>query len=279
MKKPTGLVGRLASLYCLLTAVLVLGVGCGSSGSSGNEDERATFAQLWIQQKPEEILIAEGEAGEASLTRNFYFIMDGSGSMRERTSNQCGGDQKFNNKIEGADWAIKQFLESVPEDVNIGLYVFDSVGQREVVALGTGNRDEFTNAVDNIQAAGGTPLAEAIRYGTDQLVSRYRKQLGYGEFRLVVVTDGIADDIPQAALYAAKYGIPIYTIGLCVDQNHPLRQFSVSYRAADNFADLSQGLQDTLAELPDFDKAHFEGEETTGQDSTADNLHDSEVKQ
>ena len=100
-------------------------------------------------------------------------------------------------------------------------------------------------------------MAQAIRYGTDQLIRQYQRQLGYGEYRLVVVTDGIAEEIPQAALYAAQYGIPIYAIGLCVEANHPLRNFSVSYRAADSFRDLQKGLEATLAELPNYDVTEF----------------------
>jgi len=52
--------------------------------------------------------------------------------------------------------------------------------------------------------------------------------------------------------------MPIYAIGLCVQADHPLRQFSVSYRAADNYEDLQKGLDATLAELPNFDVTEFE---------------------
>ncbi|MCP5049918.1 MAG: VWA domain-containing protein [bacterium] len=234
---------------------------CSSGGSSSQEAAKSPadeFEKRWILQKASDIPIPADGGGQPEITRNFYFIMDGSGSMRERTTRNCGGDQKFSNKMEGARWAIKKFLEYVPDEVNIGLYVFDRDGQREAVPLGSGNRETFLNAVDKIDGGGGTPLAQSIRVGTDRLVYQYKKQLGYGEFRLVVITDGEAKGIPSAALYAAKYGIPIYSIGLCVGQYHPLRRFSVSYRAADNFADLSQGLQDTLAELPDFDVTQFE---------------------
>lgn len=232
---------------------------CGPPPSEEwNDDQRQSLETQWIEQIPEAISIPQETGGEAELTRNFYFIMDGSGSMRESTTRECGGDQKFDDKMAGARWAIKTFLENVPEDVNIGLYVFDSNGRREIVPLGIANRDVFLKAVDDIDAGGGTPLAEAIRFGTTKLVQQYQKQLGYGEFRLVAVTDGKARDIPEAALYAAKFGIPIYAIGLCVGEDHPLRHFSVSYRAADNFADLSRGLTDTLAELPSFDVTEFE---------------------
>ncbi len=245
------------ALICLMAMMLQF---CGpTSGTSKSQNQKKANALKWLHLKPATIEIPANVTGEAQLTRNFYFIMDGSGSMGEATSRDCGGDQRFADKMQGARWAIKKFMENVPKDVHIGLYVFDSQGKREVVPLGAGNRDAFIKAVDDIREGSGTPLASAIRYGTNRLVEKYKSQLGYGEFRLVVVTDGKASGIPGAALYAAKYGIPIYTIGLCVGTDHPLRQYSVSYRAADNFADLSKGLQDTLAEIPNFDVTEFEG--------------------
>jgi hypothetical protein len=252
--------------FILLVCILAAGLVSCSSQPSQSQQSKSTekkqsptdFSSLWIEQERTKIPIPADIGGQADLTRNFYFIMDGSGSMREPTTRDCGGDQRFIDKISGARWAIKKFLENVPEDMNIGLYIFDRDGRREVVPLGKANRDAFLRAVDNIDAGSGTPLAGAVRYGTDQLVAQYKKQLGYGEFRLVVVTDGIANNIPDAALYAAKYGIPIYAIGLCVEENHPLRQYSVSYQAADSFADLSKGLSETLAELPNFDITQFD---------------------
>lgn len=251
---------------CGLTVILLAGLlfYCKPSSTSSQQgweaaqEQPGNIERLWIKQKPARIAIPEDVGEKAELTRNFYFILDGSGSMSEPTNQDCGGDQQFNDKLEGAKWAVNKFLEHVPDNVNIGLYVYDNNGKGEVVPLGPANRKVFIAAVDKIESGGGTPLAQAIRFGADRLVQQFKKQLGYGEFRLVVVTDGKADDIPQAALYAAKYGIPIYAIGLCIGQDHPLRNFSVSYRAADNFADLSSGLQDTLAELPSFDTSRFE---------------------
>lgn len=256
---------RLILLACILAAGLM---SCSSQSSQSRQSKTSEekkspsdFSRLWIEQERTTIPIPADIGGQADLTRNFYFIMDGSGSMREPTTSECGGDQSFPDKISGARWAIKKFLENVPEDMNIGLYIFDREGRREVVPLAKDNRDAFLRAVDNIDAGGGTPLARAIHYGTDQLAAQYKKQLGYGEYRLVVVTDGIANEIPEAALYAAKYGFPIYAIGLCVGANHPLRQFSVSYQAADNFADLSKGLSESLAELPVFDVTQFDSQQ------------------
>ncbi|MEM7350794.1 MAG: vWA domain-containing protein [Acidobacteriota bacterium] len=198
------------------------------------------------------------DGAEASLARNFYFIVDGSGSMKSKPSGACRGDQRSPSKLAGAQWAVEQFLERVPDDVNLGLYLFDRDGRREVVPLAANNREAFLRYINNIRAGGGTPLGPAIHFATDQLVEQYKRQLGYGEFRLVVVTDGRADQIPEAARYAAHFGMPIYAIGLCISDDHPLRRYAVSYRAADSFEDLAQGLEETLAELPEFDVTDFE---------------------
>ena len=208
---------------------------------------------------PIEIPLDEEMAGaEVSTARNFYFIIDGSGSMESKPGGACSGDQSFNSKLAGAQWAVQEFLAKVPDNVHLGLYFFDREYRQEVVALGAGNRQEFLAAVNAIQAGGGTPLAAAITFATDRLVEQYKRQLGYGDYRLVVVTDGRADNIPEAARYAAHYGMPIYAIGLCIDEDHPLRRFAVSYRAADSFADLAAGLEETLAELETFDATDFE---------------------
>lgn len=210
-----------------------------------------------------EIPLDETDVGqEASLTRNLYFIFDGSGSMKRSTGSDCRGDQRFDTKIEGARWAVQEFLSKVPDEIAIGLYVFDANGREERVPLGVDNRGDFLEALAQVRVGGGTPLAEGIQFGTQQLVEQYKHQLGYGEFRLVVVTDGQADHIPAAARFATRYGMPIYAIGLCIGEDHPLRTLAVSYRAADNFADLAQGLEETLAELPSFDVTTFDLDET-----------------
>ncbi len=209
--------------------------------------------------EPVEIpLDEEMEGAEVSLARNFYFIFDGSGSMDSGPGGACRGDQSFGSKLEGAQWAVEEFLAKVPEEVHLGLYVFDRDVREEVVPLGAGNREKFLAQINRIRAGGGTPLAAGITFGAERLVEQYKRQLGYGDYRLVVVTDGRADKIPEAARYAGHFGMPIYAIGLCIDEDHPLRRYAVSYRAADSFADLAEGLEQTLAELETVDVTTFE---------------------
>lgn len=183
--------------------------------------------------------------------------------MDEDPASRCGGGSStFPSKIAAARWAIGEFLKQVPDNDRIGLYVFDRNGQREVVPLGTGNRDRFLTAVKSVYAMGGTPLAEAIITGVGRLVAQREKQLGYGEFRLVVVTDGEATGrrLEDGTSFALANRIPIYTIGFCVGRTHTLFKHSVSYRAANSPAELRRGLEDTLGELETFDMKAFGGQ-------------------
>src|SRR5260221_11742948 len=90
--------------------------------------------------------------GEAALTRNFYFVFDGSGSMAESLNQQCQGDKRFSNRLAGAKWAVEQFMPHIPPDVNLGLWVFDFHGDEERVPLGPGNRERFSSEVQNTAA-------------------------------------------------------------------------------------------------------------------------------
>jgi uncharacterized protein with von Willebrand factor type A (vWA) domain len=234
-------------IFCCVWALLISLAGCGDKRTA--ESERTKAQDIVDQLKRSEIVL-DDPAGEASLARNFYFIFDGSGSMAEVRDGKT--------KLRGAKEAVREFLTKIPPNSNLGLYVFDSKGRRELVPLGSNNRDDFMQAISEVEAGGGTPLASSIRFGTDQLVNQYKRQLGYGEYRLIVVTDGEASNIPEAALYAARYNTPIYAIGLFVESDHPLRAYAMSYREANNYEDLRKALEETLAELPSFDLTDFE---------------------
>jgi Ca-activated chloride channel homolog len=199
--------------------------------------------------------------GEASLTRNFYVIFDASGSMSEALNKQCQGDKRFGSRLEGAKWAVEQFMPLVPSDVNLGLWIFDANGNSERLPLSLESRAQFLTAIQKTRAGGKTPLTESIEQGVNRLVQQRDRQLGYGEFRLVVVTDGEATGRPltQAVAYARERRIPIYTIGLCLGAQHELRKYSVSYRAADSMEALRRGLEETLAETSVFDPQTFPG--------------------
>jgi uncharacterized protein with von Willebrand factor type A (vWA) domain len=201
-------------------------------------------------------------AAENQTARNFYVVFDGSGSMFGGAPNT----DKFRNKLEGAKWAAEQFAATVPDDVQLGMFVFDGKGRREVLSLKANNKAEFLAAVKAVMpnTGTGTPLGESMIVALKTLKRQYEAQMGYGEFRLLVVTDGEANDIGQvnaAGKLAAEYGIPVYTIGFGIGPNHSLRKYSRSYQDAHDAEHLKKALQEAGAELPDFDPKDFTGAE------------------
>jgi len=191
-------------------------------------------------------------------TRNFYVVLDGSGSMSERA---CKGDGK---KIDQAKAALEVFSKAVPRNANLGLLVFDSRGVSERVALATDNRQAFSQQVQATNPSGGTPLLGAIALARQRLEDQGRRQLGYGEYNLVVVTDGEAssgqDPRQEVNNILARSPIVIHTIGFCISSNHSLNQTGRTvYKAANDRADLERGLEAALAEAPKFTADRFTG--------------------
>ena len=200
---------------------------------------------------------ASGGLDQAESTRrNYYVVFDASGSMVET---KCAGGS--GSKIDVAKRALAEFASKLPRDVNLGLSVFDVHGIREVLPLGPIREDVLAQAINPIRAGGATPLAESIRMASEALTVQGRRQSGYGEFHLVVITDGEASGpSPKTVVdkLLAESPIVLHTIGFCIGENHSLNQPGrVVYRSADNPAELARGLADVLAESPSFAATTF----------------------
>lgn len=232
------------NLSCLRILVLILAAsllsGCEAATDSDNASDVVDVAEL---SATEPAL----PAANVNLTaRNIYVVFDGSGSMEESIPN-------FENRLAGAKWAVHQFVDGLPDGVNLGLYVFDHSGSREVLPLGPDNKKEFLSQIDAVVADGGTPLGESIEAAVQTLRAQQAKQKPYGEFRLLVVTDGHASDsIGSGVKAAAKSNLPIYTIGLGIGKNHELRKVSRSYQDAADAEQLSAALKAAGSELEDY---------------------------
>ncbi|MBN1798685.1 MAG: VWA domain-containing protein [Spirochaetales bacterium] len=182
---------------------------------------------------------------EENLTKkNYYIILDGSGSMQD------------DNKMAIAKKALIEFVAHVPRDANLGLAVFDGSGLSERVPLGD-DRYEFTNQVQKTTAKGNTPLKEALELAYAKLIKQAQQQIGYGEYNIVVVTDGEAspghepDRIVNLILDHSP--VIIHTIGFQIGEDHSLNQpGKIYYKSAKNLDELSQGLEEVLAESESF---------------------------
>lgn len=190
------------------------------------------------------------------LTRNYYVVMDASGSMKDV---DCSGGQ---TKMQVAIDALEEFTQALPAGSNFGLALFNDNQIGELVPLGQASRGGVKRLMQGLVPAGSTPLRTSINFAYEKVTEQARKQLGYGEYHIVVLTDGMASDgqdpgrIVNAILKESP--ISLQTIGFCIGEDHILNQPGRShYKAADNVEELRSGLQDVLAESPGFDVGTF----------------------
>ena len=212
---------------------------------------RTKLSPVWPPAKDESVQVASD-----LFAKNYYVVLDGSGSMNEKG---CSGDLP---KIAVARDALRDFADTLPATANLGLQVFDGRGVRDLLPLGVNNRKEFVRLVYDVRANASTPLLTAVRQAYAKLLAQGARQLGYGEYHLVIVTDGAADQgqdpTPIVNQILAESPVVVQTIGFCIGERHSLNQAGRTiYRAADNPQQLKQGLTDVLAEAPQFAVTEF----------------------
>lgn len=195
-------------------------------------------------------------ASDVRLTKNLYIILDASGSMYQI---RCSGNK---HKITIAKDSLSTFMQHVPADYNVGLYVFDNQGSRELVSLGKINTPMLLQKVKAIQAGGKTPLCNAIEKASEKLLTQKKEQLGYGEYIMLIVTDGEADNqvaLPKYVQEATDEGIVVEVIGFCLASQHSLKTMVHKYREANSPEELKTALEAVLGEAEEFtDLSSFE---------------------
>ena len=145
----------------------------------------------------------------------------------------------------------------------MGLLVFNGPIV-EVVPLGSGRQHKANvmTEIKKIESGGGTPLHDAVTKGYTALITQARRQLGYGEYYLVVLTDGEANpgqDPGGSIDHITAYSpVNVHTIGFCIGSQHSLnRPGKTIYAEAGDLAELRKGFEGVLAEAPKFDVASF----------------------
>ncbi len=197
----------------------------------------------------------ETEVADNLTTKNYVLIFDGSGSMGEV---ECGDGRQ---KISVAKEAVTEWAKSLPQDANLGLVAF-YYNKWAALPLKAESRNDFMAEIQKVVAGGRTPLTEGMLRAYKSITLEGQKQLGYGDYTIVVVTDGIANNSNALSVAIKKIldnsPVNIYTIGFCIGQNHSLNQPGKTvYKSADNPAELKRGLSEVLAESETFDESDF----------------------
>jgi uncharacterized protein YegL len=232
--------------FFLLAWIAVVGLTSCDPPASGSKPSASEASEKRADGSPQGSPKAAPPGAVQSLQKNFYLVFDGSGSME-------------GSRIKAAKAAATELVNKLPPEVAIGLYVFDARGDGERVSLGLNNRDRVLAEVQRIKAGNGTPLGAACIQGIETLAAKRAMQLGYGEFRLIVLTDGESSDslYPFARtmqnLLDTGESIPLYTIGFQLAGDHALRKWSVFYQNAQNLEELKKALAEATAELESFD--------------------------
>lgn len=182
------------------------------------------------------------------LTNNVVVVLDSSGSM----SSKMGTSSM--KKMDAAKEALIEVLKQTPADTQIGLLVFSAKSSEEEWLYPLGPRDDerLIQAIRLPVPGYKTPLGEYIKKGADRLLKEREKQFGYGTYRLLIVTDGEADDPELVDRYVRDTrtrGVVIDAIGVDMDQAHTLATQVHSYRSANDPQSLKQAVSEVFAEV------------------------------
>jgi Ca-activated chloride channel homolog len=120
------------------------------------------------------------------------------------------------NRIEAAKKSAIKFVDSLPENLQVGLVSFNENALINVPL--TRDHTQVRQGIMRLSTDGGTAIGEAIYLSLEQLSLRAQDPNGKpGPALIVLLSDGESNkgrSPVEAALDSAKAKIPIYTIGI-----------------------------------------------------------------
>ncbi len=179
---------------------------------------------------------------------NVVILLDASGSMRDTMSSSG------QPRMDVAKQALSKVVDRIDPRTNVGLLVFSDVDGANgwLYDLAPLDRPRLLEAIDRCQASGGTPLGEYLKTAADRLLQARQAQRGYGSYRLLIVTDGEANDPELLGAYLPDVlarGVAVDCIGVDMQDEHALAKQVHSYRRADDPAALEQAVAAALGEV------------------------------
>jgi Ca-activated chloride channel homolog len=126
------------------------------------------------------------------------------------------------NRFAAMQSAAKEFVDVLPERINLGLVSF--AGSATTIVPPTTDRQQVRNAIDNLELAESTAIGEAV-FTSLTAIQNFQSSLGeQGEeappARVVLLSDGyntVGRDDTQAVDAAIAAGVPVSTIAFGTD--------------------------------------------------------------
>ena len=186
----------------------------------------------------------------AERKETIVILLDASGSMNAKFPGSGG------TRMDAAKKAIKTVVRNVPQTTEIGLLVFSAANLKDHWAFPLGPRDDarMFATIDSIVCNKDTPLGKYLKIAADRLLEERAKRFGYGSYRLIVLTDGEAQDQNLVNRYTpdiVSRGITVDAIGVGMERAHTLATKVHSYRGANDTKALDQALGEVFAEVRD----------------------------
>ncbi|MEL6179676.1 MAG: vWA domain-containing protein [Myxococcota bacterium] len=184
----------------------------------------------------------QAQADDKSAHNCLAILVDASGSME-------------GTKMVQAKKTLTEVLSKLPQDTWVAVLAFSNEHVATVYPLNQVDTTKLNTAINAIRPSGGTPLGKAIKAGADILMTERAKQHGYGNYQLVIVTDGEASgqgEPSRMQTYAPMVGqrrIRMDVIGVEMPggQRHWLANTAHSYQAAEDAVALAAALKQAIS--------------------------------
>ena len=182
-------------------------------------------------------------AFEGNLT--VVVLLDDSGSMKQPMP---GGMLR----IDAAKQALNSVLSQLPPETRVGVVALNTRlhGESWIVPMGPIGNADWKERIASIRADGGTMLGLFSKVAADELL-KMRAADRYGTYRLLIVTDGEANDPAVLSSYLPDIlsrGITLDVIGVSMASEHSLANLAHSYRSADDAESLTAAISTVFAE-------------------------------
>lgn len=204
------------------------------------------------------IICSVANSNHCRASDNIVIVLDDSGSMREKMKGSKA------HRMEAAKQALISVVKQLKPDTKLGVRLLNGArgNKHWIIPLGPISTNQAIASIEAVKADGGTPLGDALREATDELL-RLRETQKYGVYRLLVITDGEANDANLLEAFLPDIlsrGVVVDAIGVDMRQDHTLATRVHSYRRANDDEALKRAVVEVLAE------SSFSGNDTSDAD-------------